>query len=118
MKTNNELVAEIYELGLAVAKRNSTMGSNIAKVIIPLLKYDGDLNEATKEDLLLVKGLGETTVGYISRVLGGEDIALIVADVPKKLRIRERFTGRHNPYQDRGEFNGVLDNVVRALEGD
>ena len=82
MADNQTLVARIYEFQIAVKGKDNLTAGLMGRAIVPLLRYDGNIQEITKEKLTSIKGIGEKSAHYILRVISGEDIKKIVDSVP------------------------------------
>lgn len=115
---NSSIIERIYAFVAAVSKKNGTVAGSVNRAIIPLLEYERPLESASQEDLLSLGGIDEYTVQFIQRVIGGEDIESVVADVEKSVKVDRKSIHQRSQSQsdDSGEYNGSWDNAVRTLE--
>jgi len=88
MSTNSDLVERIFQFRLVAGKRDGLIAAHIDRALIHLLEYEHDLSKANRQELLAIKGVAITTVDYIQRVIAGEDIIEIAADVHTRPNIR------------------------------
>lgn len=63
-----------------------------------------------------IRGVGKSNIDYVMRILKGEDVSAVAADVPERRNYGERQP-RAN-YPDRDNWNGSWDNTVRRIEDD
>ena len=114
---NKCVVERLFQLQVAVQSKNTAVASAFQRATISLLEYGKPLAAATKEDLLSLKGIGPGTVPLIQRLIAGEDIEAIVADVPTMAKV-PRGSPTSYVSRDRGNWDGSWDNSVRSVEGD
>jgi len=82
MTDNQTLIERVYQFQRAVKARDNLTAGLIGRAIIPLLNYEGNIQEITKEQLSSIKGIGEKSAHYILRVISGEDMQKIIASIP------------------------------------
>ena len=114
---NKTIIERIFAFGTAVRGKNDAIAAALQRATITLLEYTRPLAEASRDELLDIKGIGPATAEYIHRIITGEDIDSVIADVPKIVR---KPQGRPSHYQpkDRGNWDGSWDNSIRQIEGD
>ncbi len=118
---DNKLIAEkVFRLQAAIRHKNKAQARVLQRAIIALLEHPDPLCSATPKTLRRVKGMGPTAVEWIVRILAGEGIEAIAADIPERKTIAPGGTGRTGGSRvlDRGNWDGSWDNVVRLLEGE
>ena len=114
---NKTIIERIFAFQVAVRGKNDAIAAALQRATIPLLEYPRPLAQASRHDLLDINGVGPATVAFIQRIIAGEDIDCVVADVPKIVhKPQERPTQCQS--KDKGNWNGSWDNTVRQLEGD
>lgn len=85
MATNSELVGKLYRLTELVVGSNMKLVRDVNRAAVHLLEYDGDLANASREDLLKIRGITTSSVEYVRRVFAGENIEEIAREpVPWK----------------------------------
>jgi len=113
MATNQESIQRVHEFGQAAHRKDGALAARVSDVLVPLLEYEGDLQYITREELLDIRGIGESSVEYFLRVLQGEDIDS--ADVPT-VRAPYRIPRRQGFEPETGSWDGAWDNSVRRYE--
>jgi len=115
---DNKLVVErIFELQRAIRGKNNATAFALQRAIVPLLEYPKPLAELQRNALMALKGVGQKSVDLILRVIGGEAVDTIAANVPVVVKEPQRSpTSRSAP--ELGNWDGSWDNSVRAIEGD
>ena len=97
---DNKLIVErIFAFASAVRRRNDTIAQVLLRATIPLLEYSHPLQSASRDDLLGIAGIGPATVQFIQRIIAGEDIDTVVAEVPE---IQKHSSGpRYRPTESK-----------------
>ena len=114
---NKMIVQRVFAFGTAVRERNYAIASIVERALIPLLEHDGPLVDMSHDELLAINGVGPTTAAYIERIIAGEEIEAVVADVRQLPRGQRKRRAVHDS-NDCGDWDGSWDNVMRGLEGD
>ena len=115
MTTNQDLVTRVHEFGESCRNKNSLFASNIRTVVLSMLEYDKPLQDASRDELLALSGIGHSNVDYLLRVLKGEEVKSVVEEVPTvRPPIQTRYYGPRSV--ESGNFDGSWDNSVRNLE--
>jgi hypothetical protein len=114
---NKTIIERLFAFQVAVRGRNDAIAAALERATIPLLEYPRPLAQAAHHELLNIKGVGAQTVTFIERVIAGEEIDRVVADVPKIVRKPQERPTQYQP-KDRGNWDGSWDNTVRQLESD
>ena len=88
---NQAIIEKIYKLHLAIRTKNAMIANALEKATIPLLEYKKPLKDATKSELIKIKGIGSSSAEQIMKIINGDNIHNIVkeAPVPKKGRMGE-----------------------------
>ena len=88
---NQAIIEKIYKLQLAIRAKNAMIANALEKATIPLLEYKKPLKDATKSELIKIKGIGSSSADQILKIISGDNIHNIVkeAPVPKKGRMGE-----------------------------
>jgi hypothetical protein len=81
---NTLIVERVFQFAAALRTRNSVVARAFERAMIPLLEYRRPLEAASQQDLLRMSGIGPETVQFIQRIIAGEDVASLVAEVPEK----------------------------------
>lgn len=95
LQANSELIEKVYEFEQTLRQKNRPLATRISKALIPLLEYEGTLQEITSKELFAIRAVGQEGAKYLLRVLQGDDIASIIADIPtwqKPYRCSKRRT--------------------------
>ena len=88
---NSTIIEKIYKLQLAVRSKNAMIANALEKATIPLLEYNKPLKDATKNELIKIKGVGASSAEQILKIINGDNIHNIVKEIPepKKGRLGE-----------------------------
>ena len=88
---NKTIIEKIYKLHLAIRPKNAMIANALEKATIPLLEYEKPLKDATKTELIKIKGIGPSSADQILKIINGDNIHNIVKEVPlpKKGRLGE-----------------------------
>ena len=88
---NSTIIEKIYKLQLAIRPKNAMIANALEKATIPLLEYKKPLKDATKSELIKIKGIGSSSADQILKIISGDNIHNIVKEVPlpKKGRMGE-----------------------------
>src|SRR3989344_542173 len=65
---NRSLVEEVYNFQKGIKNKNPILALSISNTFLPLLEYRRHLEQASKEDLLSLKGIGHSSVDYLLRI--------------------------------------------------
>ena len=88
---NQAIIEKIYKLQLAIRAKNAMIANALEKATIPLLQYEKPLKDATKSELIKIKGIGSSSAEQIMKIISGDNIHNIVKEVSiqKKGRLGE-----------------------------
>ena len=88
---NKTIIEKIYKLQMAIRAKNAMIANALEKATIPLLEYEKPLKDATKSELVKIKGIGLSSAEQILKIIHGDNIHNIVKEVPiqKKGRMGE-----------------------------
>lgn len=114
---NKAIVERTFDFAVAVREKNSAIATALQRATIPMLEYRKPLASISRGELLKFKGIGPATVGFLERIIAGEDIETVVAEVPKIVRSPRQPPSEYQS-RDRGNWDGSWDNSVRHVEGD
>jgi len=113
MEGNHWYLERIFEFQQAVGRKNQAIAARVLEAIPALVEYPGNLSRASRDELLGIRGIGEGTVAFYERILKGEEIGAIIADVPSS----SRPVRRRAPHEkEQKEWSGSWDNIVRRIE--
>ena len=89
--TNQEIIEKIYRVQMAAKAKNPQVANAIEKATLHLLEYQGEIENASKSELLAVKGVGKGIVDYIIMAAEGKSRYEILKAIPepKKGRLGE-----------------------------
>ncbi len=117
MGDNHSIIERLFRFSKAVQSKNDAIATALIRAAIPLLEYKKSLVDATREQLLSIKGVGPKTIEYIEQIIAGDEIETVLEKVPEIRRVPQQRAA-HYESPDRGNWNGAWDNTVRQLEGD
>jgi len=88
---NKTIIEKVYKLQLAIRKKNAMIANALEKATIPLIEYNKPLQNATKTELIKIKGIGKSSADQIIKIINGDNIHNIVKELPapKKGRLGE-----------------------------
>lgn len=113
---DNKLIVErVFQLEAAIRYKNTILASALRRAILPLLEYRHSLSTVTHKTLLALDGVDRAAVPYIQRVIAGEDLEAIAANVPERKR-HTSTGGGGSRVPDSGDWDGSWDNIVRIIE--
>ena len=81
--TNQEIIEKIYKLQLLLKSKNAPIANALERSNIPLIEYEDQLQSASKEDILKIRGIGMVTADLIMQVISGKHVYDIAASIPK-----------------------------------
>ncbi len=111
--SNKELVARVSEFQRLVADKNTGLANSLEEAIIPLLNCKFDLNEVSRHYLAQRIGRSERTVGYILRIINGEDFESILKDVgtthsTRTIAYVPEKVAKKKPEEESGEYSNAV----------
>ena len=116
---NRSLVEEVYNFQKGIKNKNPILALSISNTFLPLLEYRRHLEQASKEDLLSLKGIGHSSVDYLLRIFKREDIESIVNDVPMVHKISTVVYNQYKPIETNSQSfysDNAWDNAVKVYE--
>lgn len=114
---NRTIAEQVFQLQLAIRYKNGTVASALQRAILGLLEYPHPLLPATPKKLLSVKGVAPTAAEWIARIIQGDSIESVAAEIPERSKVG--MPGRRGSQQpDLGNWNGSWDDIVRVIEGE
>ncbi|NOY76216.1 MAG: hypothetical protein GXP32_10585 [Kiritimatiellaeota bacterium] len=82
--SNDEIIAKVGKLQIALRDVNATLFNALEKSIIPLIEHQGDLSGLAQTELARIKGVGPRSAELISKLMAGENIHSIVKNLPER----------------------------------
>ena len=81
---NQEIIEKIYKLQLLLKGKNAPIANALERATIPLIEYENQLETASREDVMKIKGIGNVTVNLIMQVIEGRHVYDIASTVVKR----------------------------------
>lgn len=68
---NHDIIEKLFKVQQAVKLKNAAVASAIERAMIPLLEFEGNLSEATRSELLKIKGIGSQSADILLKIING-----------------------------------------------
>ena len=78
---NQAIIEKLFKIQQAVRTKNPAAASAIERAIIPLLEHDAQLAEASRAELLKIKGIGMHNVDILLKIINGATLYEVVSNV-------------------------------------
>lgn len=84
--TNQEIIEKIYKLQLLLREKNALIANALEKATIPLIEYEKELQSASRQDFLKIKGIGEASADLVMQIIEGKHVYDIATNAQKPKR--------------------------------
>lgn len=118
MESNRTLVERVHQLREAIRSKNSSFAGTLSYTIVTLLEYTGQLESASKEDLIQIKGINLKNVDYFLKLFQGTSVDSIAESVPINKPYRKQIPtpAERQAQRETGNWDGTWDNIVETYE--
>lgn len=79
---NQKIIEKSYILQMHLREKNPVLANALERATIPLLEYEKPLANASRQDLLRIKGIGTVSTDLLMRIIAGEHVYQIFRSVP------------------------------------
>lgn len=81
MMDNQAIIEKLFKIQQAVKPKNPAVASALERATIPLLEYEGKLAEASRSELLKIRGIGSQMVDILLKVINGATQFEVVSQI-------------------------------------